>query len=116
MPSMLINGNGVKAKKLMELENALVESQKRLTALETTNEVLRKKMEDQDCKMTELGDNLSGIGEAITELQHKHPDITMADLTAIKQPLENAIKDINGKMDLVISFLEKNQGFKPTKQ
>jgi hypothetical protein len=45
MKDLVINGNGVKVKKLAELENALLDSQKRLTGVETTNEVLRKELD-----------------------------------------------------------------------
>jgi hypothetical protein len=45
MKDVVINGNGVKVKKLIELENALLDSQKRLTSVETTNEVLRKELD-----------------------------------------------------------------------
>ena len=44
MKDLVINGNGLKVKKLVELENALVDSQKRLTNLEVTNDVLRKEL------------------------------------------------------------------------
>ncbi len=36
MKDIVINGNGVKVKRLIELENALGDSQKRLSAVETT--------------------------------------------------------------------------------
>jgi hypothetical protein len=47
MKDIVINGgNGLKAKKLIELEEALLESQRRVTALETTNEVLRRRVDE----------------------------------------------------------------------
>ena len=39
-----INDNGLKVKKLVELEKSLVDSQKRLTCLEETNDILRKEL------------------------------------------------------------------------
>jgi integrase len=44
MKDIVINGNGIKVKKLVELESALVDSQRRLTSLETTNDVLRREL------------------------------------------------------------------------
>ena len=69
MPSMLINGNGVKAKKLMELENALIESQKRVTTLETTNEVLRKKIEQLETDMKETQTDLTDLAQRLAQLE-----------------------------------------------
>jgi hypothetical protein len=57
MKDLLINGNGVKAKKIMELENALIEGQRRITAFETTNETLRNRMERLEQRLIE--NNLS---------------------------------------------------------
>lgn len=55
MKDLLINGtNGLKTKKLIELENALLDSQKRLTAIETTNEVLRKNQTGQNKEINAL--------------------------------------------------------------
>lgn len=61
----LINGNGIKAKKLMELENALVDSQKRLTNVETTNEVLRKEVNKVTVKNEELGEKVNSLQEQV---------------------------------------------------
>ncbi len=71
------NSNGLKAKRLIELENALLESQKRLSSLETTNEVLRKELstveEDlgkvygQIANLGPIFDNLDEIKEILQE-------------------------------------------------
>jgi hypothetical protein len=45
MKDLVINDNSVRGKKLTELENALLDSQKRLTNIETTNEVLGKELD-----------------------------------------------------------------------
>jgi hypothetical protein len=60
MKDIAINGNGQKTRKLIELEMALVESQKKLTALETTNEALRNKLaelEDNTLKRFIMNEN-----------------------------------------------------------
>ena len=54
MKDITINGNGIKVKKLMELENALMDSQKRLTNVETTNEVLRKELSSNTQQIKEM--------------------------------------------------------------
>ena len=77
-----------------------------MTAIETTNEVLRKTIDNQDCKITELSDSLNGVDEAVQELQNKYPNITQKDLDAIKQPLENSIRELNNKMALVFEYLK----------
>lgn len=65
MKDLVINGNGLKVKKLVELENALVDSQKRLTNVETTNEVLRKELSSVTQKVEFLDKylNLSDLVE-----------------------------------------------------
>jgi hypothetical protein len=73
MKDLLINGNGIKAKKLMELENALIDSQKRLTNVETTNEVVRKELGRTTSKNEELEGKISSqqkqIDDIISSLQ-----------------------------------------------
>jgi hypothetical protein len=76
MPSMLINGNGIKAKKLMELENALLDSQKRLTSLETTNEVLRKNQVEEERKITTLDSDNTNIKKDYDNLNIKHETLS----------------------------------------
>ena len=65
MKDLLINGNGLKTKKLIELENALVDSQTRLTNVETTNEVLRKQVEKVTSKNEELEGKLNNVQEQL---------------------------------------------------
>lgn len=64
MKDIVINGNGVKVKKLVELENALLDSQKRLTNVETTNEVLRKEL-DKVTQKVDLLDKYLNFGDAV---------------------------------------------------
>jgi predicted nucleic acid-binding Zn-ribbon protein len=66
MKDLLINGNGIKAKKLIELENALVDSQRRITSLETINETLRERMVKLEHRLIE--NNLS-INKQIANMQ-----------------------------------------------
>lgn len=68
MKDLLINGNGLKTKKLIELENALVDSQKRLTNVETTNEVLRKEVGKVASKNEELGGKVSSLQKQIDDI------------------------------------------------
>lgn len=66
MPNLLINGNGVKARKLIELEQALLESQRKLTAVETTNEVLRKRIEQLENGSKTMSETIGNINERLT--------------------------------------------------
>jgi uncharacterized coiled-coil protein SlyX len=111
MPSILINGNGLKAKKLMELENALKSVESENATAKTRIDQLQKTVTEQETKIIELNDYVSGFQDALADLQRKHPDISKADL----QPLETAINKINIRMNLITAFLEK-QGFKLSDQ
>ncbi len=66
MKDLLINGNGARTRKLMELEDALVDSQIKITNLETQNEALRNHMEKLEQRLIE--NNLS-INKQIANLQ-----------------------------------------------
>jgi hypothetical protein len=68
MKDILINGNGMKVKKLIELENALLDSQKRLTNVETTNEVLRKELGKVANKNEELEGKVSSQQKQIDDI------------------------------------------------
>jgi hypothetical protein len=69
MKDLLINGgNGLKAKKLIELENALIDSQRKITNLETQNEALRNHMEKLEQLLIE--NNLS-ITKQIANMQEE---------------------------------------------
>ena len=68
MPSLLINGNG-KTKKLMEIENALIDSQRKITSLETTNEALRNRMEKLEVTLTGLGVDVNTIKKFAANLE-----------------------------------------------
>jgi len=79
MPSLLINGNGMKARKLIELENALLESQRKMTAVETTNEVLRKRIEQLENGSKTMSETIGNINERLTYYEKhgkKKPIIT----------------------------------------
>ena len=80
MKDILINGNGLKAKKLIELENALIDSQRRITSLETTNETLREKMQRLEQRLTE--NNLS-IDKKLASLDNR---LTVIEETERKKP------------------------------
>jgi hypothetical protein len=79
---------------------------------------LQKKVGQQEEKSKEIGDYLTSLDEAVAELQKKHPAITQEDLNAVKQPLEKAINEINGKIDFLIQFLklEDNQTIEENKR
>jgi hypothetical protein len=79
MKDMVINGNGIKVKKLVELESALLDSQKRLTNIEVTNEVLRKELNKVNSDLETVTNALKGL------------------------------KPIIDNMDEVIEFIEKRQ-------
>jgi hypothetical protein len=64
MKDLVINGNGIKIKKLTELENALLDSQKRLTSVETTNDVLRKEL-DKVTQKVDFLDKYLNLGDAV---------------------------------------------------
>ena len=64
MKDLVINGNGVKVKKLVELENAVLDSQKRLTSVETTNEVLRKEL-DKTTQKVDFLDKYLNLSDAV---------------------------------------------------
>ena len=94
----------------------LADTKKELTNIksELTETIVSqaKKIEKLDCKMTEINDCLGGLGAAIDDLKLKHPDITIDDLRAIKEPLEKAIDKINERMSLILGYLEKQADFK----
>ena len=83
MKDIAINGNGVKVKKLIELENALVDSQKRLSAVETTNDVLRNEL----TKMAGQSDvtKLQNQIDEMYKFVHRHLDPTMALLDEVSK-------------------------------
>jgi hypothetical protein len=57
MPSIIVNnGNGQNHVKIENLENALIEAEKKISALETTNEVLRNRLEDTSKTMQKVLD------------------------------------------------------------
>jgi hypothetical protein len=82
MKDLLINGNGIKAKKLMELENALVDSQKRLTSVETINEVVRKELGRLTSKNEELRGKVSSQQKQIDDIASS---LQMQNLIKIKK-------------------------------
>jgi hypothetical protein len=71
MKDLLINGNGIKAKKLIELENALVESQRKITALETTNEVLRKRLDELENGQKTMSETVGNLNERMSYIETK---------------------------------------------
>jgi hypothetical protein len=71
MRDLLINGNGMKAKKLIELETALLESQRKITALETTNEVLRKRLDELENGQNTTKEMIGNLTERISYIEKK---------------------------------------------
>ena len=88
MKDIVINGNGIKVKKLVELENALLDSQKRLTSVETTNEVLRKELD----KVTQKVEFLDKYFNFIDAVETKEDAQRLLDFVE-KLRYENYIKD-----------------------
>jgi DNA repair exonuclease SbcCD ATPase subunit len=91
-----INDNGLKFKKLVELENALVDLQKRLTSLEVTNEALRKELnnvnglkEDFDCLRTKLDKTQSKNEELESKLK------TATSILKALRPIVDNIEEIS---------------------
>ncbi len=78
------NGNGIKAKRLIEIENSLVESQKRLTAVETTNDVLRMKLQELDTFVHKLPVK----GEAVVDPQKKRELLELLNRWRIRSDSE----------------------------
>jgi integrase len=68
MKDMVINGNGIKVKKLVELESALLDSQKRLTNIEVTNEVLRKELNKVNSDLETVTNALKGLKPIIDNM------------------------------------------------
>jgi hypothetical protein len=75
MKDITINGNGIKVKKLIELETALLDSQKRLTNLEVTNEVLRKELSSNTQQIKEMYEFVHKTYDPATELLNKISDM-----------------------------------------
>jgi hypothetical protein len=69
MKDLLINGNGMKAKKLIELENALLESQRKISALETTNQVLRQRLDEMENTQKTMHRTITNLDEDIAEIK-----------------------------------------------
>ena len=117
---LTINGYGSQSRKLEELQKQISEDKSRLEskmaedrdAIMKALKELQLKNERQAQTVIEVKDWLAGIDSVILELQRKHADITQDDLNAIKDPLEKAIGKLNDKMNLVISYLEKQGTFK----
>jgi hypothetical protein len=90
MPSILINGNGAKTRKLIELEQALIESQRRQTALETTNETLRNRMEKLETTLAGLGVDVNSIKKSVANVEQKQQEqnkrIVVLEETERKKP------------------------------
>jgi len=83
MPSLLINGNGIKAKKLIELENALLESQRKISALETTNDVLRKRLDELENGQNTTKEMIGNLTDGLSYIEKK---------TKIKKPTVDEIR------------------------
>ena len=94
------------AEQIKKLENALNNVESENASFKTRIDVMQKRVKKQETKVSEISDNLAGLEEALTELQKKHPEITQEDLEAIRQPLTNAINQLNGKVELILDYLK----------
>jgi hypothetical protein len=104
MPSILINGNGAKTRKLIELEQALLESQRKLTVVETTNELLRNRMEKLETTLAGLGVEVNSIKKSVANVEQKQQEqnkrIVVLEETERKKPEKvriDTVQDISGK-------------------
>ena len=117
---LTINGYESQSRKLEELQKQISEDKSRLEskmaedrdAIMKALKELQLKNERQAQTVIAVKDWPAGIDSVILELQRKHADITQDDLNAIKDPLEKVIGKLNDKMNLVISYLEKQDTFK----
>jgi len=71
MKDIAINGNGKNVKKLEELTNALVESQKRISALETTNQTLRQKLGELETDRNTMHKSILDLTEDMATVKNK---------------------------------------------
>lgn len=71
MKDIAINGNGKNIKKLEELTNALIESQKRISALETTNEALRQKLGELETDRNTMHKSILDLTEDMATVKNK---------------------------------------------
>lgn len=74
---------GKTGQQLIELENALLESQRKITALETTNEVLRKRVDELENGQNTTKEMIGSLSERITYIEKK---------TKIKKPTVEEIR------------------------
>lgn len=101
------------AKQLEEIREEFQSTKSQLAELIADQQT---QIKTQNCKMQEITDYLTGLDNAVAELQKRHPELTAEDLKQIKEPLKTAIDRINDKMTLIIDFLEKKYDFKGEKQ
>lgn len=99
MKDITINGNGIKVKKLIELENALMDSQKRLTNIEVTNEVLRKELDNVNVEQQKDKEKLEQQISSMYEFVHKTYDPLLDVIDEIAKTPEGAelLKKLNAK-------------------
>jgi len=71
MKDLAINGNGHKTRKLIELENALIESQKKISALETTNEALRKRIAELEANQNTMHKSILDLTQDVAKIKTK---------------------------------------------
>jgi hypothetical protein len=90
MKDITINGNGIKVKKLMELENALLESQKRLTNIEVTNEVLRKELNNVNVEQQKDKQELLKQISSMYAFVHKNLDPLLEMIDELSKMPEGA--------------------------
>jgi hypothetical protein len=104
MKDIALNGNSVRGEKLIELEDALLDSQKRITNLEVTNEVLRRKDSDT---VNGLKEEFECLKTKLDKTERRN-DLLECNLKTVTNALIG-LKPIIDNMDEVVEFLEKRR-------
>lgn len=97
------------AKKIEELENAIITLSKEMRAYKTTSETLTNKLTEQEQKSQELTDYLAELDGALSH--HRSKEIREI-YENIKAELGIRIENLSKKLDRLMTFV----GFKPDKQ
>ena len=71
----VVTSNGKSAQKIADLDNAVVESQKKILALETTVESLTQRIVAQDAKLTDKSADFVEVMSHVTEIAKQYEDI-----------------------------------------
>jgi len=104
MKDISINGNGLKSKKFSELENALLDSQKRITSLETTNYVLRKTIDENKQENEDLKKRVDSIMGALKPLLER---VDVIEKAFKQQEIEDEIEFQNQQKEEIARWNEE---------